>query len=69
MLQLQKLDKITIRQTTDPCVDDVQYIAWREIALERDGSLHMKKIRVGLGMPGEEFVVGFLFCFWKHYIS
>ncbi len=48
-------DRITVRQTVDPYVDDIQYIASREVPLERDGSLSMSKI--GLGMPGDKFIV------------
>ncbi len=48
-------DRIIIRQTLDPSVNNVQYIAWREVALESDGSLRMNKI--GLGIPGDRFVV------------
>lgn len=49
------MSRITIRQTTDPYVDDIQYIAWNEVPLEPDGGLCMSTI--GLGQPGDNFFV------------
>jgi hypothetical protein len=54
-LILTLCDRITVRQTLDPYVDDIQYIASCEVPLERDGSLSMSKI--SLGMPGDKFIV------------
>ncbi len=48
-------DRITVRQTVDPYVNDIEYIASREVCLESDGSLSLSKI--GLGMPGDKFFV------------
>ena len=48
-------DRITVRQTIDPYVNNIQYIASHEVLLEHDGSLSMSKI--GLGLPGDNFVV------------
>jgi hypothetical protein len=46
---------VTVRQTIDPFVDDIQYTASREVILEPDGTLRMSTI--GLGKPGDNFVV------------
>ena len=50
-------DMITIRQTIDPFVDDIQYIRSCEVALEPDGRLSMSKVGLKLGRPGDNFVV------------
>ena len=55
LFHLTFCDRITVRQTVDPYVDDIQYIGLREVPLEPNGSLSMNKI--GLGMPGDNFVV------------
>jgi len=46
---------ITVRQTRDPYVADIQYIAYSKITLpdNTDLSLH----NIGVGQPGDEFVV------------
>jgi len=46
---------ITVRQTHDPYVNDVQYFGLREITLESNGDLRMSKL--GLGKPGEQFLI------------
>jgi hypothetical protein len=46
---------VTVRQTTDPYVIDIQYIASREVTLEPNGTLCMSTI--GLGKPGDNFIV------------
>ena len=54
-------DRITVRQTIDPYVNDIQYTTSREVTLEPDGTLYMSKI--GLGKPGENFIVRHTFNF------
>ena len=49
------MSSITIRQTIDPYINDIQYIASCEVTLEPDGTLFMSTI--GLGKPGDNFVV------------
>ena len=49
------MSMITVRQTTDPYVDDIQYIARHEVPLDPNGELHMSTI--GLGQPGDHFYV------------
>jgi len=46
---------VTVHQTIDPYVNDIQYIASREVSLEPNGTLCMSTI--GLGKPGDNFVV------------
>jgi hypothetical protein len=46
---------ITVRQTIDPYVNNIEYIASREVCLEGNGSLSISKI--GLGKPGDKFLV------------
>ena len=54
-LECATMSRITVRQTTDPYVDNIQYIAWHEVPLEPDGGLHM--ITIGLGQPAINFFV------------
>jgi hypothetical protein len=55
-------DSITVRQTLDPYVNDVQYFGSRETTLESNGDLRMSKL--GLGKPGDQFLVRSMFeCF------
>ncbi|KIM72538.1 hypothetical protein PILCRDRAFT_829686 [Piloderma croceum F 1598] len=46
---------ITVRQTLDPYVNDVQYFGSRETTLESNGDLRMSKL--GLGKPGDQFLI------------
>ena len=55
-------DSITVRQTLDPYVNDVQYFGSQETTLESNGDLCMSKL--GLGKPGDQFLVRSMFkCF------
>ena len=55
---------ILVRQTLDPFVDDVQYIAYCEVILERNGDLRINKL--GFGKPGDEFLVRRIFNIYHH---
>jgi hypothetical protein len=56
-------DRIIVRQTLDPYheIADVQYIAQSRITLSANGFLDLSKL--GVGKPGDQFVVSFLLHF------
>ncbi|KAF5374609.1 hypothetical protein D9615_008954 [Tricholomella constricta] len=46
---------ITVRQTQDPYIADIQYIAYSKIILPENASLSLNNI--GVGQPGNKFIV------------
>jgi hypothetical protein len=66
-LCLHLLDRITVRQTRDPYVADIQYIAYSKITLPDNTGLCLNDL--GFGQPGDKFIVrlmlhlaGFILC-------